>query len=89
MSQSSQNLTVVVVVSGQPPSLKTNVHQSIEKLVTEALKDTGNKGQPSSEWELRRLDGGLVEQTLTVEAAGLIEGMTLYLSPRAGAGGMV
>jgi Protein of Unknown function (DUF2604) len=89
MSPSSQNLTVAIVVSGQPTSVKTNVHQTIEKLVSEALKDTGNPGQPPSEWELRRSDGGLVEQTLTVEAAGLIEGMTLYLSPRAGAGGML
>jgi hypothetical protein len=88
MSPSSQNLTVVVVVSGQPTSVKTNVHQTIEKLVAEALKETGNKGQPPSEWELRRADGGLIEQTLTIEAAGVIEGMTLYLSPRAGAGGV-
>jgi hypothetical protein len=87
MSPSPQNLTLVVVVSGQPSSVKVNIHQSIEKLVQEALKDSGNKGQAPSEWELRRSDGGLIEQTLSVEAAGLTDGMTLYLSPRAGAGG--
>ena len=87
MPHSAQNITLIVVVSGQPSSVKVNLHQDIEKLVQEALKDSGNKGQPPSEWELRRSDGGLIEQTLTVEAAGLVEGMTLYLSPRAGAGG--
>jgi hypothetical protein len=87
MSQ-AQNLTIVVVVSGQPTPLKTNVHQTVEKLVIEALRETGNKGQAPAEWELRRGDGSLVEQTLTVGAAGLTEGMTLYLSPRAGAGGL-
>ena len=88
MSPSAQNITLVVVVSGQPSSVKVNLHQSIEKLVQEALRDSGNKGQAPSEWELRKSDGGLIEQTLSVEEAGLFEGMTLYLSPRAGAGGV-
>jgi len=84
---SDPNLNVTVVVSGQPISIKVNVHQKIDHLVREALKETGNKGQPSSDWELRTSDGALIEQTLTIEAAGLVEGVTLYLSPRAGAGG--
>jgi len=81
------NITVIVVVSGQPTSLKVNVHQKIDHLVREALNKTGNKGQPPSDWELRTSDGALIEQTLTIDAAGLVDGMTLYLSPRAGAGG--
>jgi hypothetical protein len=55
--------------------------------VRESLNKTGNQGQPPSDWELRTSDGALIEQTLTIEAAGLVDGMTLYLSPRAGAGG--
>lgn len=84
---SDPNITIIVVVSGQPTSLKVNIHQKIDHLVREALNKTGNKGQPPSDWELRTSDGALIEQTLTIEAAGLIDGMTLYLSPRAGAGG--
>ena len=87
MPQSDPNITITVVVSGQPTSLKVNTHQKVDHLVREALNQTGNKGQPPSDWELRSSDGALIEQTLTIEAAGLVAGMTLYLSPRAGAGG--
>ena len=81
------NINVIVVVSGQPISLKVNVHQKIDHLVREALNKTGNKGQPPADWELRTSDGALIEQTVAIDTAGLVEGMTLYLSPRAGAGG--
>lgn len=83
----TQNITVNVVVSGQPTAIEVNVHQKVEHLVREALNKTGNKGQPPSDWELRTTDGVLIEQTLTIETAGILNGMTLYLSPRAGAGG--
>lgn len=87
MAPQSQNITAVVVVSGQPTSVKVNLHQKVEHLVKEALKLSGNQGQPSSEWELRRSDGGLIDQDSTIESAAIKEGMTLYLSPKAGAGG--
>jgi uncharacterized protein DUF2604 len=87
MANQEQKLTITVVVSGQPTSVTVNVHQRIEHLVKDALHNTGNQGQPPADWELRTSDGVLIEQTLTIEAASIVTGMTLYLSPRAGAGG--
>lgn len=87
MTHPDPNIAVTVIVSGQPTTVKVNIHQKVDQLVREALNQTGNKGQPPSEWELRTSDGALIEQTLTVEAAGILAGMTLYLNPRAGAGG--
>jgi hypothetical protein len=87
MSQSEPNITVIIIVSGQATSVTINVHQKVEHLAHEALKQTGNQGQQASAWELRTVDGRLVDQSLTVEAAGIVMGITLYLSPRAGAGG--
>jgi len=84
---SQQNIDVTVVVSGQPERLKVNVHQTVEHLVQEALQKSGNQGQPPSEWELRTEDGSLLDQTATVAAAGIADGVTLFLSPKAGAGG--
>jgi uncharacterized protein DUF2604 len=84
-----ENINVHVVVSGQPTAIKTNIHQTAELLVKEALKESGNKGQPASEWELRTSDGTLIDQSLKVGAAGIVDGMTLFLSPRAGAGGTI
>ena len=84
---SAQNIDVTVVVSGQPERLKVNVHQTLEHLVHEALQKSGNEGQAPSEWELRTEDGRLLEQSATIADAGLQDGVTLFLSPKAGAGG--
>lgn len=84
---SSQNITVSVVVSGQATTIKVNVGQTAEHLVKEALRESGNKGQPASEWELRSADGRLIDQSVEISAAGVVNGMTLFLSPRAGVGG--
>lgn len=84
---SNQNIDVTVVVSGQPEKLKVKVHQTLEHLVHEALQKSGNKGQAPSEWELRTEDGRLLDQAATIAAAGIQDGMTLFLSPKAGAGG--
>jgi hypothetical protein len=83
----SQNIEVTVVVSGQPERLKINAHQTLEHLVHEALQMSGNKGQAPSEWELRTEEGALLDQNSTVAAARLHDGATLFLSPKAGAGG--
>jgi hypothetical protein len=83
----TEEISVVVVVSGQPVQIKANVHQRVEQLVHLALQQSGNKGQPPSEWELRTPDGTLIDQSRDVGAAGISDGMTLYLSPKAGAGG--
>jgi hypothetical protein len=87
MAKDNNNITVHVVVSGQPTAVKVNVHQTVEHLVKEALKDSGNKGQPPSEWELRTQDGRFIDQSGEIGGAGITSEMTLYLSPRAGAGG--
>lgn len=84
---SDPNIAIVVIVSGQPISLKVNIHQQVDHLIREALQQTGNKGQPPSEWELRTAAGTIIDQSLTIENAGIVEGVTLYLNPRAGAGG--
>jgi hypothetical protein len=81
------NIDVVVVVSGQEIGVKVNTHQTVDHLVREALKKSGNQGQPPDQWELRSIDGVLIPQNSSIEAAGIIDGAKLFLSPHAGAGG--
>lgn len=78
---------LTVVVSGAPERLRVNVHQTLEHVVHDALQQSGNVGQPPADWELRTDSGALLQQSLTVASAGLHEGQTLFLNPRAGAGG--
>jgi len=80
-------LELTIVVSGQPERLKARPHEKLEHLVREALKRSDNEGQPASDWELRAEDGQLINQEQTVAEAGIEDGQTLFLSPKAGAGG--
>jgi len=84
---SHTELELTIVVSGTPERLKAHPHEKLEHLVREALKRSGNEGQSPSDWELRTENGQLVDQGLTVEQAGITGGETLFLSPKAGAGG--
>ncbi|HEY3292824.1 MAG TPA: DUF2604 domain-containing protein [Candidatus Nanopelagicaceae bacterium] len=87
MAHPNPNIEVTVVVSGQPTTVKVNIHEKVENLVREALHQTGNQGQPPGNWELRTADGIMIDQNLSIENAGIVEGMKLFLSPHAGAGG--
>jgi hypothetical protein len=87
MSEPKEEIDVVVVVSGQPERLRIRAHEKLEHLVREALRKSGNEGQPPSDWDLRTEDGRLLDQSMTVKAAQIQDGMTLFLSPKAGAGG--
>lgn len=81
------HIEITIVVSGQPERLRATEHEHLERLVREALKRSGNEGQPPSDWELRTEDGHLLDQQQTVAHAGIVNGQTLFLSPKAGAGG--
>lgn len=87
MPQPNNHVDLIIVVSGRPEPVRVNPKQKITQLVREALNQTGNHGQPPESWELRTEDGTVLDQDQTVEHAGLQDGMTLFLSPQAGAGG--
>lgn len=82
-----KEIEITIVVSGQPERLKANEHERLEVLVREALARSGNEGQPPSDWELRTEGGELLDQEQTVTRAGIVNGQTLFLSPKTGAGG--
>lgn len=84
---SPQHFTFNVVVSGAGRQVTVNGQETFEHVVGEALRESGNQGQPPSEWELRTVDGVLIEQTMRVRERGLPSGTTLFLTPRAGVGG--
>lgn len=86
-SHPDPHLELIVVVSGSPHSVRINVRQRLEHVVQEALRESGNVGQPATDWELRTEDGTLLAQGERVERAELHQGQTLFLNPRAGAGG--
>jgi hypothetical protein len=87
MAKDDELITVTVVISGQPQSVRVNVHERVETLVRKALQDSGNTGQPPGDWELRTVEGALIGQDQRIDESGIRNGATLFLAPRAGVGG--
>ncbi len=86
-AKQDNKIELSVVVSGQPVEVDVNPHQRIEHLIKEALRRSGNVGRQDEDWELKREDGSLLDPQTTVGDAGLADGVRLFLSPRAAAGG--
>jgi hypothetical protein len=85
-SDGKSKITVVVVVSGEDVEVTVQTHQDVSKLVREALRESGNAGQPPEDWVLKG-DAGEIAQDQTITAAGIVDGMKLRLTPEAGEGG--
>jgi uncharacterized protein YqeY len=80
------NISVTVVVSGEDVIVTVNTHEHVRELVREALRESGNAGQPPENWVLQG-DAGEIDQELTIAAAGIVDGARLSLTPDAGEGG--
>lgn len=85
--KADNHLDLRVVVSGSEQQVRVNVHEPLGHAVREALRLSGNSGQPAEDWELRTEAGLLLDQSARSGEAGLSDGQVVFLSPRAGAGG--
>lgn len=77
-------VTVTVVVNGQPTEVEAPPNAAVESIIPRALDQTGNAGQPPQNWELRDAQGALVPVHEHVQK---VAGQTLYLNLKAGVGG--
>jgi hypothetical protein len=82
-----KKLDLVVVVSGVPRPASVAEGEKLHKLVKEVLAESGDAGRAPDEFELRTENGATLALHLTIHEAGLVNGQTLFLNPRAGAGG--
>ena len=87
MVKPDNHVDLVIVVSGAPEAVRINRNETLEHAVREALRESGNHGQPPEDWELRNEAGQLLALSMRPDEAGLVDGQTLFLSPKAGAGG--
>lgn len=87
MAKPNNFVDLVIVVSGTPEPVRINSHETLEHAAREALRKSGNAGQAPEDWELRTENGQLLSLSQTPDQAHVVEGQTLFLSPKAGAGG--
>ena len=54
---SDKRFEITIIVNGQPVEVKVGLDEQIGEAVDDALKDSGNSGQPAERWELRDESG--------------------------------
>jgi hypothetical protein len=84
---SGNQIDIIVVVNGQPVTIKANLNAPLRTVVNHALKESGNSGQPAENWELRDAGGQVLDLNKKVEDYGITAGAKLFLALKAGIGG--
>lgn len=88
MVKKDQKVKLIFIINGQDYSIEANVHAPLIEAVERALSESDNKGRPPDEWEVRDVNGVLLENSRSPKDLGLNEGARLFLSLRVGAGGV-
>jgi Protein of Unknown function (DUF2604) len=83
----SGEIELTIVVNGQPTQVKAHLEKALESVIPTALEQTGNSGQPPSNWELRDSNGEILPLEHKVETFHFAPGTTLFLNLKAGIGG--
>lgn len=84
---SDKRFEITIIVNGQPVEVKVGLDEQIGEAVDDALKDSGNSGQPAERWELRDESGRPIDTGQKIGAAGIMAGAKLFLNLKAGVGG--
>ena len=84
---SAKEIIITVVVNGQPTDVDVLQDEPVGAVIPVALHQTGNSGQPPENWELRDVDGNLLDLHKKIEDYGFPEKVRLFLNLKAGVGG--
>lgn len=80
-------IDLVIVVNGQPTVVKANKNAPLHTVISRALDQTGNAGQPPENWELRDAAGALLPLDQKIDEFNFPSGIRLFLNLKAGVGG--
>lgn len=84
---SIKQIEFTIIVNGHPVPVKVNVDSPMRVAVEDALKVSGNSGQPADNWELRFASGQIVDLDKKIEDFVFDKDTKLYLNLKAGVGG--
>jgi hypothetical protein len=81
-------IILIFIINGQEfPQQGVNINPPLLVSVRQVLKDSGNTGRDAEEWEVRDLNGALLDKKRSAKDLGLQNGARLFLSLQVGAGG--
>ena len=82
-----KKIEMTVVVNGQPTVVVAVEDDPLSAIIPDALRQTGNSGQPPENWELRDTDGNLLDLNKKIGDFGFDDKTRLFLNLKAGVGG--
>lgn len=87
-SGKSNKIEIKFVVNGVEAPVDANVNQPLHVALQKALNDTNNQGQPIDKWEVRDEAGNQLDVNKKISELGLVDGVVLMVSLKAGAAGL-
>jgi len=87
VAESDHRIELVFIINGEDFRVEANGHAPLLAAVQRALGESGNTGRGLDEWEVRDIQGVLLDTHRSPLELGLISGARLFLSLRVGAGG--
>jgi len=84
---SDKKIAITVIVNGQPVPIEAHPDELLHRVAQEALKESGNSGQPLENWELRDSAGQVLDLKKKIKDYGIASGTKLFLNLKAGVGG--
>lgn len=85
--ENKNQVTLSVIVNGQPTDVTANVNAPLHTIIPEALKQTNNVGQPPENWELKDAAGNVLDGNRKIEDFGFTKETKLFLGLKAGIAG--
>ena len=82
-----KKISITVVVNGKPTVVDTADDVPLGTIIPDALRQTENTGQPPENWELRDVDGNLLDPDKKIEDYPFTDKTRLFLNLKAGVGG--
>jgi hypothetical protein len=86
-TKKNNKITLTVVVNGKDTEVEANVNAPLHTIIPEALRETGNTGQPPENWRILDQPGNQLDPNQKIEEYHLISGTKLFLSLKEGIGG--
>lgn len=81
-----KRLTLTVVINGQPIVTTMKIRRKAFRLMRKVIRMSANVGTPDR-WELRDVNGHLLDPAKSLKNLGIAQGAHLYLNLKAGVGG--
>lgn len=81
-------VAIVFVVNGEEVPLEVEDHMPLHAARNQALATSHNTGRPPDDWELRDINGNLLQDvSRPIGSYGFAAGVRLFLTLKVGAGG--